>query len=436
MVNVAVIGGGCAGLAAAARLAEHNIPVTLFEASPQLGGRARSVQWQGHTLDNGQHILLGAYSETISLLKLAGVNLEQALLRLPLQLTMLPNFELRACHLLPAPLHILAGLINAQGLSWQDRLSAIRFMVWMKLIGFKLKQDISLAELLSAKNQSHKLTKLLWEPLCLAALNTPLHLASGQVFLNVLRDSFSKFKSDSDMLLPKQDLSQLMAEPLAQYIRSHGGKVQCGHAVESITADSAGFIVNSAVGVSNQYSYAVLAVSPFRLADITKQLPALSNAIELTNVMQYQPICTVYLQYSADLQLQQPMTGLAEGLGQWVFDRGQLYGQEGLLAVVISAEGAHQKLTQDVLAKQITSELCTYFPDMSDKLSAPLWHKIITEKRATFACNVAMQRPEMLTAHAGLFLAGDYIAGDYPATIEGAVRSGNNAAQAIIQSIS
>lgn len=435
MVNVAVIGGGCAGLAAAARLAEQDVLVTLFEASPQLGGRARSVQWQGHTLDNGQHILLGAYSETLSLLKLADVNLEQALLRLPLQLTVLPNFELSACHLLPAPLHILAGLINAKGLIWADRLSAIRFMVWMKLVGFKLKQDISLTELLKTKNQSSKLIKLLWEPLCLAALNTPLHLASGQVFLNVLRDSFSKSKSDSDMLLPKQDLSQLMAEPLAQYIQNHGGEVQCGHAVETITDDNAGFIVSCANGVSHLYSHVVIAVSPFRLADITTQLPALAQTIALNNAMQYQPICTVYLQYSEDLQLQQPMTGLAEGLGQWVFDRGQLYGQDGLLAVVISAEGAHQKLTQHDLAKQVTSELCAYFPTLSDKLSTPLWHKVITEKRATFACSVAMQRPEMRTAHTGLFLAGDYIAGDYPATIEGAVRSGTNAAKAIIQSI-
>lgn len=436
MVNVAVIGGGCAGLATAARLAEHDIPVTLYESSPQLGGRARSVQWQGHTLDNGQHILLGAYSETLSLLKLAGVDLEQALLRLPLQLTMLPYFELRACPLLPAPLHILAGLFNAKGLTWNERLSAIRFMVWMKLIGFKLKQDISLAELLKTKNQSSKLTKLLWEPLCLAALNTPLHLASGQVFLNVLRDSFSKSKSDSDMLLPKQDLSQLMAEPLAQYIRNHGGEVQCGNAVETITSDSTGLTINSADGTSHRYSHVVLAVSPFRLADITKQLPALSQAIELSTAMQYQPICTVYLQYPVDLKLQQPMTGLADGLGQWVFDRGQLYGQDGLLAVVISAEDAHQKLTQDELAKQIAGELCEYFPDLSGKLNTPIWHKVITEKRATFACRVAMQRPAMRTAHAGLFLTGDYIAGDYPATIEGAVRSGAHAAQAIIQSIS
>jgi hydroxysqualene dehydroxylase len=435
VAHVAVIGGGCAGLAAAARLAERSISVTLFEANPQLGGRARSVEWKGHTLDNGQHILLGAYSETLSLLKLAGVDEAQALLRLPLQLSMQPDFGLRACDTLPAPLHILAGLVNTKGLSWHDRFSAIRFMIWMRLIGFRLKQDIPLAALLTSRNQSQRITQLLWEPLCLAALNTPLLSASGQVFLNVLRDSFSKSKSDSDMLLPKQDLSQLMVEPLARYIQSAGGEINTNNPVESVTADGPHFNVTTSDGVSKMFSHVVLAVSPFRLADITQQLPAISAATQLCSAMQYQPICTVYLQYPADLQLKQTMIGLADGLGQWVFDRGQLYGQHGLLAVVISAEGKHQRMTQDGLVKAITSELCSYFPGLHDKLSSPLWHKVITEKRATFACTTGLQRPMMHTALPNLYLAGDYVAGDYPATIEGAVRSGANAARTIIQSI-
>jgi len=434
VAHVAVIGGGCAGLAAATRLAESNIPVTLFEASPQLGGRARSVEWKSHTLDNGQHILLGAYRETLSLLKLAGVDEDQALLRLPLQLSMQPDYELRAYDALPAPLHILAGLICAKGLSWHDRLSAIRFMVWMRLIGFRLKQDISLAALLTSRNQSQKVTQLLWEPLCLAALNTPLVSASGQVFLNVLRDSFSKSKSDSDMLLPKQDLSQFIAEPLARFIQTAGGEVMTASPVESVASDGAHFNVTTSDGVSKRFSHVVLAVSPFRLAGITQQLPAMSSATQLCDAIQYQPICTVYLQYPADLQLKQPMIGFFGGLGQWVFDRGQLYGQDGLLAVVISAEGSHQRMTQDALVETITSELCRYFPSLHDKLSTPLWHKVITEKRATFACTTGLQRPVMHTAMPNLYLAGDYVAGDYPATIEGAVRSGANAAKAIIKS--
>ncbi len=435
MAHVAVIGGGCAGLAAAARLAEQHIPVTLFETSPQLGGRARGIQWKGQSMDNGQHILLGAYSETLSLLKLAGVAENQVLLRLPLQLTMQPDFELRACNLLPAPLHILAGLIHAKGISWHERWCAIRFMAWMKLIGFKLKQDAALAELLKIRGQSVKLTKLLWEPLCLAALNTPLASASAQVFLNVLRDSFSKAKSDSDMLLPRLDLSALMAMPLADFITKNGGLVKTGMCVEGIEQDGLQFSVTAADGTVSKFSHLVLAVSPFRLADITKNLPALESARANCKAMQYQPICTIYLQYAEHIELPRPMTGLTDGLSQWVFDRGRLYGQHGLVAVVISAEGEHQGLTQEALAARVADELGSAFPELATVLSKPSWHKVITEKRATFACSVNLERPQMMTSIPNLYLAGDYVAGDYPATIEGAAISGASAAKAIIQSI-
>lgn len=432
MTHVAVIGGGCAGLAAAARLAEHRIPVTLFEAGSQLGGRARGISWQGRTLDNGQHILLGAYSETLSLLKLAGVDLQTVFQRLPLQLNVQPDFELRACPALPAPLHILAGLLQAGGLTWQERWSAVRFMVWMKLNSFKLKQDESLASLLARQNQPEKLTQYLWEPLCLAALNTPLNKASAQVFLNVLRDSFSRAKADSDTLLPKLDFTELMAEPLAGYISKQGGQVKRMHSVEDVRDEGAEFQLTIA-GATESFSHVILAVSPFRLMDITQQMPALASVHQTCEALQYQPICTVYLQYAEQLRLEQPMIGLSGGLGQWVFDRGRLYGQPGLLAVVISAEGAHQRLTQDALAETLNRELAASFPALSSMLKIPLWHKVITEKRATFACSVGLQRPQMRTGIPNLYLAGDYVAGDYPATIEGATQSGAAAARAVIE---
>jgi squalene-associated FAD-dependent desaturase len=430
--NVAVIGGGCAGLAAAVSLAEKNIPVTLFEASPQLGGRARGLGWKNQRLDNGQHIFLGAYSETLRLLKLANVDENLALLRLPLQLTMQDEFELTACPTLPAPLHILAGLATAKGLSWAERYAAVRFMVWMRLNNFTLNQDESLASLLTRKAQPVKLTKLLWEPICLAALNTPLYAASGQVFLNVLRDSFAKTKSDSDMLLPRQDLSTLMAEPLAAYITGKGGKVNTNAPVATIKQTDNNFLVATNDGVNVQFSHVIIAVSPFRLADISSQLPALADQVSMTEKFTYQPIYTVYLQYPENIKLDTPMIGLAGKISQWVFDRGALYGQHGLLAVVISAEGTHQQMTQENLAAQVAKELSATFPH----LPQPLWHKVIAEKRATFTCHANLQRPAQLTAIENLYLAGDYTVSqnfkdNYPATIEGAVRSGVQCAKYI-----
>jgi hydroxysqualene dehydroxylase len=444
--HVAVIGGGMAGLAAASSLAARGIKTTLFEAAPQLGGRARRVDYQGVKLDNGQHILLGAYSATLALLKLAGVDEKQALMRLPLTLSMFDlanksRFSLQACNALPAPLHILAGLLCAKGISFDHRLAAIKLMIWMKLNGFKLKQDEPLSHFLSAKNQPETVIKNLWEPLCLAALNTPLNLASTQVFLNVLRDSFDKKKSDSNLLLPRVDLSSLISTPLAAYIVRHGGAVKTGCTIKQIQQTEAGFRL-SIDDVEHAFSHVIIASAPHQLGNITVR-PELveghvSNHVSTsvtqtefalnytTQAFTYQPITTVYLQYAEHTKLPQAMTGLVSSVAQWVFDRGLLCSQHGLLAVVISAHAPFE-MSQDALAETVTAELKLAFPH----LETPLWIKVITEKRATFSCDANLARPQATTEIKNLYLAGDYIVGDYPATIEGAVRSGIAAAALI-----
>ena len=425
--KIAVIGGGCAGLAAAAELASKGIPVTIYEASRQLGGRARGLNWKGRRLDNGQHIMLGAYSETLRLLKLAGVDLSAAFLRLPLQLIQYRQFDLRASTHLPAPLHILAGMLRADGLSRRERLAALRFMVALKLSGFRLRQDESLSTFLARHRQPRKLVQWLWEPICLAALNTPLDQASAQVFLNVLRDSFSRSKSDSDLLLPRLDLSALITGPLAEYVRQGDGKVRFGSPVTAIRQENGVFVVESD-GDTQHFSHVIAAVSPFRLGELVASLPELEDAARTCSGYDYQPIYTVYLQYSS-ATLPFPMIGLTGGHVQWVLDRGALDGQHGLLAVVISAEGRHQALAQEALAAEVSLELAQAFPD----LPAPEWHKVIAEKRATFACRPNLPRPAQRTPLANFYLAGDYTASNYPATIEGAVRSGVKCARLILE---
>jgi squalene-associated FAD-dependent desaturase len=428
--NVAIVGGGCAGLAAAAQLAEAGIKVTVFEAANHVGGRARGLNWKGRRLDNGQHILLGAYTETLRLLHMAGVDLTTAFQRLPLQLIQHAQFNLRASSRLPAPLHILSGLLRAKGITLPERVAALRFMARLKLTGFKLAHDQPLGTFLTQHHQPEKLIKWLWEPLCLAALNTPVDQASTQVFLNVLRDSFSRSRHDSDLLLPRQDLSTLIAEPLAAFIRSRGGEIRLGTSVTSMTTMNQGFTVK-ADEASLPYSHVVVAVSPFRASETIADMPELQAAAQACTAFEYQPIYTVYLQYPAEVRLPFPMIGMTGGHTQWVLDRGALDGQAGLLSVVISAEGPHQNMTQEALAIAVGKELKAAFTHLPD----PLWHKVIAEKRATFTCRPNLQRPSQLTVMQHLYLAGDYTAGDYPATIEGAVRSGVKCANFIIRDL-
>jgi squalene-associated FAD-dependent desaturase len=429
--HVAIIGGGCAGLSAACQLSQHGIPVTVYESSHQLGGRARGLTWNGLRLDNGQHILLGAYEATLALLGQIGIKANDVLHRQPLNLQVLPDFSLATSSRLPAPLHILSGMMTAKGLTWADRFSALRLMAILRMSRFRLQKDMPLADFLQLHRQPPRLIQYLWEPLCLAALNTPLSVASSQIYINVLRDSFSKRNQDSDLIFPKLDLSHLIADPAAAYVQGHGGTILTGTPVLKIQRKNTGFELTTESEQRQRHSHVVIATQPFRAGDLLGEFPECMALSRLLADIDYQPIYTVYLQYEASRALPGIMLGLGNGLVQWVFDRGGLYGQPGLMAVIISAEGKHQQITQTALAEQVQQELASYFPH----LGKPLWHKVIAEKRATFSCRHDLQRPPAETSVRNLYLAGDYVAGDYPATIEGAIRHGHHVAERIRQSI-
>lgn len=396
----------------------------MFEAAPQLGGRARSValKQKNVLLDNGQHILLGAYHASLSLLEKIGIPEELAFLRLPLEIYAQPlnakvkPFILKSAHRLPAPFHLLIGLLQCHGLSFRERMRAIYFMHQLKQQRYKITPDLPLKKFLLQQHQTDTLITRLWEPLCLAALNTPIHIASTQVFLTVLHDSFADKNTHSDFLLPRLDLSQILAQPLSRYIIHHGGMIKLGQPVKQLQTEAQGFIVHTQKDPSF-FSHIIVAGSPSSLDVLSKNSPVLNPiGAEIKNY-QYHPITTIYLQYPIEISLPRVMTGLIGGLGQWVIDRGQLCGQKGLLAVVISAQ-EHPKPT--TLAQQITEELQQAFPHLPE----PLWHKVMTEKRATFSCTPHLTRPKQTTHHPNLFLAGDYTDAHYPATIEGAIRSG------------
>lgn len=434
--HVAIIGGGVAGLAAAAKLAEKGIETTILEASSQLGGRARSVSVEYNSqvvqLDNGQHILLGAYHETLKLLEQVNIPEDETFLRLPLKLEThslddSPAFKLTTPAWLPFPLNQLIGFLFCKGLSLGDRFSVIKFMLHLKRVRYQTTTDEPLEDYLKKQHQSDRTITLLWEPLCLSALNTPIHVASSKVFLNVLKDAFTGGKSNSDMLLPKRDLSKIFAQPITRYVKAREGHVLTNHRVRSIRISKThGFKLLTKKGVL-EFSHVVIATSALRLQDLIIHLPKLKASAEATANYRHQPIYTIYLQYPNDVKLPEPMIGLTGTLSQWVFDRGALCGQHGLIAVIISAEGRHQTLDQEMLALTVANELREAFPT----LTKPLWHRVIAEKRATFSCEVGLTRPANSTRYPNLYIAGDYTYADYPATIEGAVRSGVNVANMI-----
>ncbi|MBI3935579.1 MAG: FAD-dependent oxidoreductase [Betaproteobacteria bacterium] len=427
-MNVAVIGGGYAGMAAAVTLAERRVPVTVFEAAKTLGGRARRVDYQDIALDNGLHILIGAYRETLRLIALVHGGLPaRLLLRLPLTWIVAGHFALKSVPL-PAPLHLLWALLAARGAPLQERRRAVRFARAMRAASFALGTDVTVARLLADHRQGPTITRHLWRRLCVSALNTPPETASAQVFLNVLRDGLAGGRADSDILLSRVDLSTLFPEQAARHVISRGGEVVTGRTVEAVRRTDGGFAV-SAGNETLPFSHVICALPPHRAQSLISRLPELAEATDLIARFEYQPIYSIYLQYPHAVCLPAPMVGLSSGLTHWVFDRQALCGQRGLLAAVISAGGPHQALPQEELAQRVHREL----EQQVGGLGMPLWQRVIAEKRATFACTVGLRRPPHRTPLENFYLAGDYTASDYPATIEAAVRSGLACAELVSQ---
>jgi squalene-associated FAD-dependent desaturase len=418
--RVAIVGGGWAGLACAVELSAAGVPVCLFEAARQLGGRARRVEINGQALDNGQHILIGAYRETLRVMRLAGADPERLLLRLPLEL-IFPRggFSVRLPRL-PAPFHLAAGLLAARGYSLGEKLAAARFCHALRSGGL-LANDVSVAEWLDRHRQRGNLRRFLWDPLCLAALNTAPENASAQIFARVLREVLSGVRENSDLLLPRADLSCVFPDAAARFIAAHGGEIRLSRRVARIerplTIDG------------EHFTRAVIAAAPRHAAKLLQKHPETRGIAALLDTYRFEPIGTVYLAYPRALRLPSPMFGMSGPLGQWAFDRGRLGGARGLVGCVLSARGGWEERDNDALAAALHSELQE---TLGRALPEPLWRQVIRERRATFSCRPGLPRPASATALPGLWLAGDYACAGYPATLEGAVRSGCQAAREIL----
>ena len=391
-----MVGAGYAGMAAAVTLAERGVPVTVFESGPVPGGRARRIKVDGRELDNGQHILIGAYSELLRLMSLVGVP-GDALRRLPLDLRYADGFRFRGAREL-----LLPGRIPLR-----ERVDAVRFLLFLKKQSFQLPEDISVAMLLERHRQNGVLGHYVWRPLCVSALNTPPERASAQVFATVLRDSLAGPSGASDLLLPRVDLSRLFPEPACDFVTARSGEIRLNAPIRNLK------------DLQDNFAAVILAVGPHQLKAL---LP------EPVPEYDYQPIYTCYLQYPDSVRLPFPMLGLASGIVQWAFDRGaisgEMRGERGLIACVISAQGDHQQMAQAELAATCHRELKAALPGLPE----PGWSRVIAEKRATIACDARVKQADFPAKHEGLFFAGDYLDPDYPPTLEAAVRSGVRAA--------
>ncbi len=410
-MRVAVIGGGWAGIAAAVELVDRGAAVTLIEAGRRLGGRARQADTPEGDLDNGQHLLLGAYTDCLALMRRVGARPEEKLQRLPLRLQDNRGFCL-ALPRLPAPLNLAWGLLAARGAGAGEKLRTALWMQGLKQRRFRLDHETSVSAWLDAAGQTGALRRHLWEPLCLAALNTPPQRASAQVFAHVLRDSLgSAAPGATDLLFPRGTLSDLLPDPATTWLASRGATLHTSRRVRHLEpGPTGGWRVDT-----EHFDRVIVAVAPPHLPGLLgERAQALGPLPE-----QFEPIGTVYFRYPPQVGLPFPLLGLQGGLGQWLVDRGR-----GVLAVSLSAHGDWEALPDPELARALHAEIVA----LIGPRPLPPW-QVVREKRATFACTPGLPRCPQATALPDLWLAGDHCWADYPATLEGAVRSGLAAAR-------
>jgi hydroxysqualene dehydroxylase len=418
--RVAVVGAGWAGLAAAvhARRASHEVEV--FEMAPQPGGRARSVQVGGHTLDNGQHILIGAYRATLQLMALVDADASALLRRLPLALSYPDGQGLQLRGGAPLP-DFVRAVLRRSGWGWRERLALLATATRWAAMRFDCAESLNVAEL--CRRLPPRVREQLIEPLCVAALNTPASQASARVLLRVLHDALFSGAGASDLLLPRAPLGALLPQPAAAWLQRHGVPLHTTARTMQLQPgnrwqlDGRGF------------DAVLLACSAAEAARLCAEVAP--GWAATTAALRYEPIVTVYLQCPG-ARLSLPMLALHAGVqapAQFVFDLGALDGPAGVFAFVISGARDWVERGLDTTAQATLRQALEAFP-AGHWPNAPTVLHVAAEKRATFRCTPGLQRPPMAIAP-GLWAAGDYVAGPYPATLEGAVCSGRDAALAL-----
>jgi len=470
-MNVAVIGAGWAGLSAALELHRMGHEVTVFEAGHRLGGRARGLHSPklDATLDNGQHIMLGAYTETLALMRRLGLEPDDLLYSMPLALQSADgHFELRVPDL-PDALALPAALLRAKGMSWSERLRLAALMSGLARRGWKVDAGLTVAQWLARGRQSPRLIRNFWEPLCLASMNTPMDQACAQLFANVLRDSLGAGPRACQVLISRVDLSSLWPERLPDDIC-----VERGHAVRRLdfglgpmaaprtletpdtrTSDAPDARAASspelhrpdAVGHHNvlvdgqPFDAVVVATNAQPARRLLGQLPAIDDSPEyLATLDTFEPIpiATLTLEFSSQWDMPHPMLMLADApkegrFGQWLFHC-NVFMQEppgaSRVNIVISNAAGLREHSEDQVVQGVLAQIAEQAAGMPPMPSVRNY-ELITEKRATFAAMPGLKRPSNATPWPRVYVAGDWTDTGYPAVLEGAVRSGLEAARVL-----
>lgn len=423
-------------MSAALDLHAQSYEVSVFEASRNLGGRARGIkikkdgrEWQ---IDNGQHILIGAYRACLERIRHVGLNPEDVFLRLPLDMRNVrgEGLYLPDCS---APFNIFLGIVKNRAWAWSEKLALLRWARYWQKRKFLCSDAATVFEICNSPHPPlpDRILRDLVDPLCISALNTPIEQASASVFLRVLHDGLFVGKGGSDFLISRLDMSSLFPARAGEFLLDRGAQIHLGKRVKTLASAA-----NGAWFVDGQsFDVVVLSAPSHEAARLIAPInPAWSR---VASGLRHNSIATVYAysqkhseknpESASDFLLPAPMVALQDGgqigRAQFAFDHGRISGQNGLIAFVVSLGGDALQIPEaEDIQQAIQARVLTQAAQQLElKDLIPI--KTLIDKRATFACTPQMQalRPPSLIAP-NLWARADYVAGVYPATLEGAVR--------------
>jgi squalene-associated FAD-dependent desaturase len=441
---VVIVGGGFAGLSAAAALAEHGKRVLVVDARAQLGGRATAFRDRetGELVDNGQHVLFGCYRATFEFLERIDAA-DRVRVQPSLSVPYIDRAGRRSvlrCPALPSPFHLLAGVLGWDGIPLRDRLSVLKLATALGRARRELQATGSVtadpngtvSEWLIAHGQRHMLRTWLWEPLAVAALNQSPAVAAASPFVRVLAQMFGPDPHDSALVLPTRPLHEVYAEPARTFIESRGGEVRLNALARVVVEDGQVCGVDIR-GDRIAARHVISAVPWFDLGRLFNPAapPQLASLLASAGGMASMPIVTVNLWYDRRV-MDDPFIGLPGREMQWVFDKRVAFGAEAShLSLVSSGATRLTSMSRDELTALAAREVEEAIP--AARREHLLRGTVVREKRATFSLAPGEPaRPATTTAVKGLYLAGDWIDTGLPGTIESAVVSGHTAAQTLL----
>lgn len=436
VIKALIIGGGFAGLSAAVQLADAGLRVTLLEKKSHLGGRVYSIRDRktGDWIDNGQHVLMGCYHDTIEFMRRIGTSDAvrfQKTLSTPYRGLDVGGDTLH-CPALPGPLHLLAGLHGMKSLSLSDKLAALRYGLSLKMNGARKGETVH--QMSSRLHQPLAIRQRLWDPIALSAMNEETASADAGVFARVLKDAFFGKARDSRLGLPVKPLSEMHGEAAVNYLAKHEGRVELNAKVKAFDWDQSRIKgVALANGEHISCDLCINATPPAPLQEVL-----LASGLETmiwAPGLGASPILSVYLWFDEEIA-DEDFCCLQQSTFEWAFHRKRFMneGQHSKPCVCLVASAARRLdgLSREEIVRRCMDDLRRAYGERVPE--RPIEATVFWEKEATFSCTPEnnKKRPTTKTALKNFFLAGDWTQTGLPATIEGAVRSGNTAAKAAL----